>query len=53
MPTPEERRQLQLSSGMPVLVVTRVAHDPNGRAVEVSMSVKSSSRFVLEYTFVQ
>lgn len=53
MPTPEERRQLQLSAGMPVLVVTRVSHDPTGRAAEVSMSVKSSSRFVLEYTFVQ
>lgn len=51
MPTPEERRELQLESGVPVLTVLRTAYDTNDVAVEVCASVKVASAYVLEYEF--
>ncbi|UVO12579.1 GntR family transcriptional regulator [Mycobacterium sp. SVM_VP21] len=51
MPTPEERRELQLESGVPVLSVLRTAYDTNDVAVEVCASVKVASAYVLEYEF--
>lgn len=51
MPTPEERRRLQLPSGTPVLTVRRVAYDISGRAVEVTDTVKAAPSFVLAYRF--
>lgn len=51
LPTPEERRALQLESGAPVLSVARTAYDTNGAAVEVCASVKVASAYVLEYEF--
>lgn len=51
MPTPEERRELQLESGVPVLSVLRTAYDTNNVAVEVCASVKVASAYVLEYEF--
>lgn len=51
MPTPDERRRLQLSDGTPVLTVTRVAIDRSGQHVEVTDTVKASPNYVLEYSF--
>jgi len=51
MPTPEERRRLNLSAGEPALVLTRRAIDTDGRVVEVTDTVKAASRYVLEYRF--
>ena len=49
MPTAEERRRLELSDGVPVLVVVRTAYDTRGTPVEVCHTVKSSPAYVLEY----
>lgn len=51
MPTPEERRELRLESGVPVLSVLRTAYDTSDVAVEVCASVKVASAYVLEYDF--
>lgn len=51
MPTPKERRELQLDSGVPVLAVLRTAYDTNDVPVEVCTSVKVGSAYVLEYEF--
>ena len=51
MPTPEERRALQLSPGVPVLTLVRTAYDTEGRAVEVCDTVKAAYAYVLEYDF--
>jgi GntR family transcriptional regulator len=51
MPTPDERRALQLSPGVPVLTVVRTAYDLDGRAVEVCDTVKAAYAYVLEYDF--
>jgi GntR family transcriptional regulator len=51
MPTPEERRALQLPAGAPVLIVVRTAYDTNDVAVEVCDTVKVASAYVLEYDF--
>lgn len=51
MPTPDERRALQLSPGVPVLTVLRTAYDTSGRAVEVCDTVKAAYAYVLEYDF--
>jgi GntR family transcriptional regulator len=51
MPTPDERRRLQLSGGTPVLTVRRVAYDAAGTPVEMTDTVKAASSFVLEYRF--
>ena len=49
MPTPQERRRLQLGPGVPVMVVVRTAFDTGGAAVEVCDTVKTGPRYVLEY----
>lgn len=51
MPTPEERRVLQLATGVPVLTVVRTAYDTNDVAVEVCDTVKVASAYLLEYDF--
>ncbi|MBS4727538.1 GntR family transcriptional regulator [Mycobacterium sp. SM1] len=51
MPTPEERRALQLPAGVPVLTVVRTAYDTNDVAVEVCDTVKVASAYLLEYEF--
>ena len=51
MPTPDERRALQLSAGVPVMTVLRTAYDTAGRAVEVCDTVKAAHAYVLEYDF--
>jgi GntR family transcriptional regulator len=51
MPTPDERRALQLGPGVPVLTVVRTAYDTTGRAVEVCDTVKAAHAYVLEYDF--
>ncbi|WP_077101516.1 GntR family transcriptional regulator [Mycobacterium terramassiliense] len=51
MPTPEERRELELEPGVPVLTVLRTAYDANDVAVEVCDTVKVSSAYLLEYEF--
>jgi GntR family transcriptional regulator len=51
MPTPEERRRLQLPTGTPVLTVRRIAFDRNGTAVELTDTVKAAPSYVLEYRF--
>lgn len=49
MPTPEERRRLQLGPGIPVMTVLRTAYDTAGHAVEVCDTVKAGPSYVLEY----
>ncbi|MHA6796677.1 GntR family transcriptional regulator [Pseudonocardia bannensis] len=51
MPTPAERRALQLGPGVPVLTVVRTAFDEQGVAVEVCDTVKAAYAYVLEYDF--
>jgi GntR family transcriptional regulator len=51
MPTPDERRALQLPAGAPVLTVVRTAYDTNDVAVEVCDTVKDASAYLLEYAF--
>ncbi|WP_264040326.1 GntR family transcriptional regulator [Mycolicibacterium hodleri] len=51
MPTPEERRVLQIPAGVPVLTVVRTAYDVNDVAVEVCDTVKVASAYLLEYDF--
>ena len=51
MPTPKERRRLALPEGTPVITVTRVAFDVEGRPVEMTDTVKSAPSYVLEYSF--
>ncbi len=51
MPTPEERRALQLPAGAPVLTLVRTAYDTNDVAVEVCDTVKVASAYLLEYDF--
>jgi GntR family transcriptional regulator len=51
MPTPEERRRLELPVGTPVLTVRRIAFDSAGTPVEVTDTVKAAPSYVLEYRF--
>ena len=51
MPTPEEADQLQLGSGVPVIVLIRTAFDHEGTPVEVCDTTMASDRFVLSYRF--
>lgn len=51
MPTPQERRQLDLSAGIPVLLVLRTAYDVDGNAVEVCDTIKAAPAYQLEYDF--
>jgi GntR family transcriptional regulator len=48
---PEEARALELDSGMPVILLTRVAYDSEGRAVEVCDCVMAADRWRLNYRF--
>jgi GntR family transcriptional regulator len=50
MPTPDERRTLQIAQGVPVLTVTRRMFDGE-RPVEAAVDiVMPADRFVLDYT---
>ncbi|MEU4376594.1 GntR family transcriptional regulator [Pseudonocardia alni] len=49
MPTADERRRLQLTDGVPVMVVLRTAYDTTGRPVEVCDTLKAAPAYVLEY----
>lgn len=49
MPTPDERRELEMGSGVPVIVLVRTAVDTDGRAVELCDTVKVATSYVLEY----
>lgn len=51
MPSPEERRALEIGAGIPVLTVLRTAYDTNDVAVEVCDTVKVAPSFLLEYEF--
>jgi GntR family transcriptional regulator len=51
MPTPEERRTLDIGSGVPVLTVLRTAYDTSDVAVEVCDTVKVAPAYLLEYQF--
>ncbi|WP_312880612.1 UTRA domain-containing protein [Actinokineospora xionganensis] len=48
-PTPQERSSLQLTSGIPVLTITRVAIADGGYPVEVNDMVLSADRYQLHY----
>jgi GntR family transcriptional regulator len=49
MPTPAEQRQLQMSSGTPVVRVLRTSYDNTGRVLEVAEFVLAGDRHVLVY----
>lgn len=49
MPTPDERRELEMGSGVPVIVLVRTAIDMDGRPVEVCDTIKIATSYVLEY----
>ncbi|KOX12778.1 GntR family transcriptional regulator [Saccharothrix sp. NRRL B-16348] len=51
MPTPDERRTLEIGDGVPVLLVLRTAYDTDGVAVEVCDTVKVAPAYLLEYDF--
>lgn len=51
MPTPEERRALNIGPGVPVLTVLRTAYDTNDVAVEVCDTLKVAPAYLLEYEF--
>ncbi|MGW4774217.1 GntR family transcriptional regulator [Nocardia sp. NPDC004278] len=51
MPTPDERRELEIGTNVPVITVVRTAYDVNDVAVEVCDTVKVSSAYLLEYEF--
>lgn len=51
MPTPEERKALEIGAGVPVLTVVRTAYDVNDVAVEVCDTVKAAPAYLLEYDF--
>ena len=51
MPSPEERRALEIGAGVPVLTVLRTAYDTNDVAVEVCDTVKVAPAYLLEYEF--
>jgi GntR family transcriptional regulator len=51
MPTPDERRDLEIGPGTPVLTVLRTAYDTNDVAVEVCDTVKVAPAYLLEYEF--
>ncbi|RSM80420.1 GntR family transcriptional regulator [Kibdelosporangium aridum] len=51
MPTPEERQELQIGAGIPVLTVVRTAYDMNDVAVEVCDTIKVAPAYLLEYDF--
>ena len=48
-PSPEERRQLRLADGVPVIDIRRIAYDATGQPVELCDAVLAADRFVLSY----
>ena len=51
MPRKVEAERLQLPPATPVLEITRVAYDSEGRAVEVNDMTLKGDRYLLEYDF--
>jgi GntR family transcriptional regulator len=51
MPTPDERRALDIGAGVPVITLVRTAYDTDDVPVEVCDTVKVSHAYVLEYDF--
>jgi GntR family transcriptional regulator len=51
MPTQAEAQDLEMPAGTPVVLVTRIAYEANGRTVEVNEMVLDASAYVLEYDF--
>ena len=51
MPTPDERKELEIGQGIPVLTVVRTAYDIHDVAVEVCDTVKVAPAYLLEYEF--
>ncbi len=49
MPNPVEASQLQLADGVPVMTVTRVAYDADGRPLEMNDMVLAADRYELSY----
>ena len=49
MPSPDERRTLDMSPGVPVITLVRTAFDTDGRPVEVCDTIKIAHAYVLEY----
>lgn len=49
MPAPEEASALQLTGGTPVLLITRVAYDSDGRPVEMNDMVLAADHYELVY----
>lgn len=51
MPTPDERKVLDISAGAPVITLVRTAYDTDDVPVEVCDTVKVAHAYVLEYDF--
>ena len=51
MPTADERAELEIGSGTPVLTVLRTAYDTSDIAVEVCDTIKVATAYLLEYEF--
>jgi len=51
MPTAAEADQLNLTMGVPVIIICRTAFSEEGRAVEVNEMTLDSAAYVLEYDF--
>jgi len=51
MPTPEERKALQIGAGVPIITLVRTAFDADDVPVEVCDTVKVSHAYVLQYDF--
>jgi GntR family transcriptional regulator len=49
MPTPDEMEQLELTAGMPVMILHR--RTSAGRVVEFARGVHTASRLAWSYTF--
>jgi GntR family transcriptional regulator len=49
MPQPDEARALDLGPGTPVVLITRTAYAPDGKAVETSDAVIAADRYELLY----
>lgn len=49
MPNQEEREQLGLPTGNPVLVIRRTVRGPTGRALEVNVMTADAGSYVLRY----
>lgn len=51
MPTPNERTQLELPAGEPVMVLHRTTYASNDRPVEFARGIHAASRFTWTYDF--